>query len=180
MYVFLADGFEEIEAITVIDILRRAKLEVCTVSIGDELSVTGSHGIQIMADRLLSQMPIDTSIVPQALILPGGMPGSTNLLESDRLKEFFCAHRDLSVIAAICAAPMVLGEWRLLEGKKATCFPGFEEHLYGAALSLEAVVQDGRYFTSRGAGTAAAFAFALVSYFKDQETADKLKNAMLY
>ena len=129
VYVLLADGFEELEAIAPIDILRRMELNVVLVGVTSK-QVRGSHGIEITADRTLNQLKSET---PAAVILPGGMPGTKNLDATRPVGEMVRrTAADGGVVAAICAAPMVLGRLGLLEGKKATCYPGFEEHLLGA------------------------------------------------
>lgn len=158
-YVFLADGFEEIEALSVVDILRRCQIEVQTVSITENNLVTGSHSIPVMADTILANA--DTNAT-QALILPGGLPGSDYLQACKPLEEALKkAAEEGRIVAAICAAPKVLGAFGLLSGKKATCYPGFEKELLGATPVADKVVCDGNAITSRGAGTAADFAFAL-------------------
>lgn len=158
-YVFLADGFEEIEALSVVDILRRCQIDVQTVSITENRQVTGSHNIPVLADITLKEAHTDKA---QALILPGGLPGSDNLQACKPLEEALKkAASENRIVAAICAAPKVLGAFGLLNGKKATCYPGFEKELLGATPLTEKVVWDGNAITSRGAGTAADFAFAL-------------------
>jgi len=174
VYVFLADGFEEIEALAPVDILRRADIDVKTVSITDDYEVCGSHGIKVKADILFDQVGNDA----QMLILPGGMPGTLNLGNfeplCDMLKKATC------VVAAICAAPSVFGQLGLLKGKKATCYPGFEDKLEGAEISDSPVVVSGNVVTSRGAGTAHLFGFKLLEILKDKQTAETLKKAMQY
>ena len=174
VYVFLADGFEEIEALAPVDILRRASVDVKTVSINDSLEVKGSHGIKVLADILLK----DVKDGADMLILPGGMPGTLNLQKNavlcDMLKKADC------YIAAICAAPSVFGELGLLKGKKATCYPGFEDKLEGAEATGLPVVVDGKVITSKGAGTAHLFGFTLLSLLKSSEEAENLKKTMMY
>ncbi len=158
-YVFLAEGFEEIEALAVVDILRRCKIEVQTVSISENLQVTGSHGIPVMADVSLTQLDASTA---KAFILPGGLPGADNLQACSPLKAALQqAAKKEKIVAAICAAPKVLGAFGLLHGKKATCYPGYEPELLGATPVTDKVVQDGNIITSQGVGTACEFAFAL-------------------
>ena len=159
--VFLAEGFEEIEAVTTIDILRRAGLHVTAVAIGEDLPVTGAHGLSLVADEFFDEMDFDEV---QALVLPGGMPGTLNLqahqgLEA-KLKEF--AARKDRYVAAICAAPLVLGELGLLQGRQATCYPGFEASLKGAVKSPQPAVADGNTVTADGPGHAQEFALKLV------------------
>lgn len=157
---FLAHGFEEIEAFATIDILRRAEISVDTVSITDEKKVTGAHGITVMADKTFTQLVFSTVDV---LVLPGGMPGAKNLNEHEALKKQvkIFVEKGKSV-ASICAAPMVLGGLKLLDGKKATCYPGFEPELIGAKTTGEKVVVDGNVITGKGPGFAFDFALQLV------------------
>ncbi|MBE7048386.1 MAG: DJ-1/PfpI family protein [Ruminococcaceae bacterium] len=158
-YVFLADGFEEIEALAVVDILRRCKIAVETVSITDKKQVTGAHGISVIADTVLSAADMDKA---NALILPGGLPGADNLQACAPLAEALCkADRENRIVAAICAAPKVLGALGITKGKRATCYPGYEQTLSGAVVVAEKVAWDGHVITSRGAGTASDFAFCL-------------------
>ena len=173
IYVFLAEGFEEIEALTPVDILRRAGLEVTTVGIGKEL-IRGAHGIFVQAD-MVDVMYRDSA--PEMLILPGGMPGSTNLDESKTVDAALKAGaRKGAYLCAICAAPLVLGKRGYLEGKRAVCYPGFEGYLTGATVSeTEGVVRDGNVITAKGMGVAFDFGLELVRALKDNETADKIK-----
>ncbi len=158
-YVFLAEGFEEIEALAVVDILRRLNLAVQTVSITDSLQVSGSHGIPVLADITLSTADTHSA---QALVLPGGLPGADNLQACAALKTALqTAAKDGRIVAAICAAPKVLGAFGVLNGKSATCYPGFESELIGATPKVDRVVRDGNIITSKGPGTAFDFAFAL-------------------
>lgn len=158
-YVFLADGFEEIEALAVVDILRRCGIETKTVSITDSLTVNGTHGVPVTADIKLSDADLDAA---DALILPGGLPGADNLQACDTLnKALLKAFEDGRIVAAICAAPKVLGALGIVNGKKATCYPGVEGQLTGATYLTDSVVRDGNLITSRGPATATAFAFAL-------------------
>ncbi len=160
-YVFLAEGFEEIEALSVVDILRRLGLLVKTVSITENVQVTGSHGIPVMADTTLDAVDFDSA---RALVLPGGLPGSDHLQNCKPLGEALCqANEAGKIVAAICAAPKVLGALGLTKNKKATCYPGYEPELLGATPVQDKVVCDGNLITSRGAGTACDFAFALAS-----------------
>lgn len=184
--VFLAEGFEEIEALTPVDLLRRAGLDVKTAAVGHSggsLTVTGSHGIPVTADARAEDF-IGAS--PEAVILPGGMPGAKNLDADgtvDAILKKAAADPDC-VIAAICAAPMVLGRRGLLRGIRATCFPGFEGELDGA-LVVGAdnpdgrAVTDGRFVTGCGMGAAMEFALALVKKLKGEDAAEKLRTAVL-
>ena len=177
VYVMLADGFEEIEALTVVDILRRAKLEVKMVSVYNTRYVVGSHNIAVTADIMFDE--IDDNY--QMIVLPGGMPGTTNLKNNKKLETLLIdAYKKNKYLAAICAAPMVYGELGFLSGKKATCFPSFEKYLIDAKCCLDSVCHDGIMITSRGAGTAHKFAFKIVEILKDSATADTLRDGMLY
>jgi len=175
VYVFLAGGFEEIEALAPIDILRRAGLSVQTVGIGGR-EVTGAHGVTFIADIA------DEAFIPddmEAVVLPGGMPGTKNLEASRTVTAALTrAVEEHCVIAAICAAPSILGHKGLLEGRCATCYPGFEEALQGATATGEPVVIDGRFVTARGAGAAVEFALALVSVLCSKEEAVHLKEVL--
>lgn len=154
---FLANGFEEIEALATVDILRRAQITVHTVSITDDKNVTGAHGMIVVADKIYKELDFSTVDV---LVLPGGMPGAKNLNEHEDLKKQVKAFADKgNNVAAICAAPMVLGSLRLLDGKKATCYPGFEPELIGAETTGESVVVADNIIT--GKGPAFVFDFAL-------------------
>ena len=175
---FLADGFEEIEALVVVDILRRANIEIETVSISNETKVTGSHKIPVIADKTIGE--IDKNKY-ECFILPGGLPGTTNLGNSKTVTEVLLwANNQKKYIAAICAAPSVLGKLNILNGKNATCYPGYETELLGANRTNEKVVTDSNVVTSKGAGTAHDFAFELVKILKDEKTAEDIKNAMQY
>ncbi len=175
IYIFLAEGFEEIEALAPLDILRRAELPVQTVGIGTR-EVTGAHGITVKADLSEEALVLDDMA---AVVLPGGMPGTKNLEASQTVaKALETAEQNGALIAAICAAPSILGRRGLLKGKCATCYPGFESALYGAAVSAEPVVRDGRILTACGAGAALEFGFALVSALHSDEKAAALREAM--
>lgn len=174
----MADGFEEVEGLTVVDLLRRAGIECETVSVTGKRTVTSSHNITLYADRLFEDGSLADA---DMLVLPGGMPGTLNLLSHEGLKKLLCScAADGRYIAAICAAPSVLGAHGLLAGKKATCYPGFEEKLTGAVCSANKVVRDGNIITSRGLGTAIDFALTLVSLLAGQETADQVAASIQY
>ena len=179
---FLADGFEEIEAIAPIDIFRRAGIEVLTVSVTDNLIIEGAHGISVFADYYLSDL-YDKGIIDDALLyLPGGMPGTANLEKSDELKSLLInANEKRQTIAAICAAPSILGKMGLLKGKKAVCYPGYEKFLEGADVSTaETIVKSDNILTSKAPGTAIPFALKIVELIKSKEVADKVKGDMFY
>ena len=176
IFVFLADGFEEIEAIVPIDIFRRAQIETKTVSVSDNKLVRGAHNISVMADCLFSET--DFSEI-DLLYLPGGMPGTKNLDEHEGLKKLIQLQADGNIkIAAICAAPSILGKMNLLNGKEAICYPGFEDKLSGAVLSTEKLVKSGNISTAKGAGVALQFALKLVEELKGKEAADKIAESI--
>jgi 4-methyl-5(b-hydroxyethyl)-thiazole monophosphate biosynthesis len=176
VYVFLADGFEEIEAFCPIDILRRGNVSVVTVGVTGKM-VTGSHGIAVTADKEIGEL---TPSVPfDMIMLPGGMPGTDNLQKNEMVKEFIIeAGRHNRYLAAICAAPKILGEMDILSGSRATCFPGYESELKGAILSSESVVRDGKIITAKGAGVALEFGFELLAALTDRSTAAKAASSM--
>lgn len=178
VYVFLADGLEEIEGLTVVDLLRRAGVEVCMVSVTGKRMVTGAHKIEIGADGLFEEMNFADADI---LVLPGGMPGTKNLGAHEGLSRLLKeANEKKTGIAAICAAPSVLGDMGLLAGKLATCYPGFEERLVGASVSDAAVITDGNITTSRGMGTAIDFGLALVKRLCGEEKAENLAKSIIY
>lgn len=175
--VFLANGFEEIEALAIVDVLRRAEIPVQTVSVTGEQKVTGAHGIPVLADTLFND--VDFSQI-NVIVLPGGMPGSKHLNEHDGVKklvtEFVAQGKE---VAAICAAPIVLGGLNLLDGKKATCYPGFEPELMGATVTGEKVVTDGNITTGRGPGLAFDFALELVEKIAGLATRRDVQEGLL-
>ena len=175
VYLFLANGFEEIEALAPLDLLRRVGVEVTTVGVGGEM-IRGSHGIVVQAD-MPDTMYMDAD--PEMIILPGGMPGSKNLDES-RIVDVavMTAARKGAYIAAICAAPFILGKRGLLAGKEAICYPGFENELTGAHISTEKVVRDGNFITAAGMGVAVDFGLKLVEVLKDAPTAADLRKTI--
>ncbi len=173
--VLLADGFEEIEALTPLDVLRRAGLDAKTVAVTSKIAV-GSHGIPIVCD--VSAGELDLNEV-SAVVFPGGMPGALNLDASPISDKFIDAvKKNRGIIAAICAAPLVLGRRGLLKGKRATCYPGFENELLGATLTDAGVAVDGKIVTARGMGTALEFALTLVELIKGKEEAIKISEAV--
>lgn len=176
--IFMADGCEEIEGLAVVDVLRRAKMDITTISINKTNTVTGSHNITFLTDTVFEDVDFKEL---EGIILPGGMPGTLNLGAHEgvvNLVKEFAANGKL--VCAICAAPSVLGAAGILEGKKATCHPGFEEKLTGAEALLDNVVTDGNIITSRGMGTVIDFGLAIVSYFKDQSVVDAVKLHLVY
>ena len=174
--IFLANGFEEIEALTVVDILRRAEIK-CDMCSLQKLKVTGAHGIAVETDFTISESDFKDY---ECLILPGGMPGSKNLKENSKIielvKEF---NQKGKFIAAICAAPIVLNEAQVITNKKVTSFPGIKDELLGCEYQEEIVVQDGNLITSRGPATAMDFALKIVENLTSEVVSDKLKADML-
>lgn len=174
--IFLADGFEDMEAIVARDILKRGRLEVVTVGVSGDV-VTSAYGLRIKTDIPIEQVNVDDI---EGVVLPGGMPGTTNLENSEKLIEIikYC-HENNLLIGAICAAPSILGKLGLLDGKNACCYPGFEKYLKGANISEERVSTEGHIITSKGPGTAVDFGFEILRYLKGAEYADKVKEGML-
>ena len=180
VYLFLANGFEEIEALTPVDVLRRAGVEVKTVSIGDTLNVLGAHGIEVKADLMLSDYDEDCA---EMIILPGGSDGTKNLGNSGEIRSIILsAHERGLYIAAICAAPTILAKMGLLEGLKATCYPSLASVLIDNKVKYknDKVVCDKRFITSMGAGTSGEFAFTLVDKLLTKSDSDNLRIAMVY
>lgn len=176
VYVMFADGFEETEAIEPIDILKRGGVDVFTVGVKDK-TVTGAHGITIITDIRIEEVDPEKM---ELLMLPGGM-GHEILDASNEVHGLInYAVANGLYIAAICAAPSILGKKMLLEGKKATCFPGYEKYLYGADVVSDNAVVDGKFITAKGAGAAADFGFEMLTVLKNRETADKVKEIMQY
>ena len=174
---FLANGFEEIEALGTIDILRRAEIEVTTVSISEQKEVTGAHNIGVLADKLFGEIDFSQFDV---LVLPGGMPGAKNLNEHEELKKQVTHFAENGKqVAAICAAPMVLGGLNLLKGKKATAYPGFEDKLIGAEITGEKTVVDGNIITGKGPGLVFDFALQLVEEISGKGVRDNVAKGLL-
>ncbi len=176
IYVMLANGFEEVEMITPVDIMRRAGLDVATVGVY-AMTVTGAHGIEVKADIPIDEVdPAKTEV----LMLPGG-PGHELLDASNAvhgLINYAVAHG--KYVAAICAAPSILGKRMYLNGKSAVCFPGYEKYLYGADIKTDKCVTDGQFITAKGAGAAAEFGFTITALLKGKKVSDDLKKAMQY
>lgn len=178
-YIFLAPGYEEVEMLTVVDMVRRAKLDIDMVSITDQREVTSSHNVTIIADRLLAETDFAAA---QMLILPGGIPGTPNLRACEPLCEQlkqFAANAE-KWVAAVCAAPTVLGELGILDGRKATCYPTFADKIICGEYLEQPVVRDGHVITSRGMGTCIEFAGEIITALKDRETAEQIKTAIVY
>ena len=174
--VFLAEGFEEIEALAPVDILRRAGLAVQTIGVTGK-TVTGARGITVTADLRIEDAKKADNL--RAVVLPGGMPGTRNLANAPDVIDFlhFAYDRGL-LIAAICAAPSVIGRLGFLAQKRATCFPGYEKDLRGAVITGERVVRDGRFITGKGAGASIAFALEIVTALVSAEKADSIRDSL--
>lgn len=176
--ILFAEGYEEVEALTVVDLLRRAKIGCDIVAVKEVDEVTGSHGISVRADKTLSQLEVEQY---DGLILPGGLRGVNNLAADERVIDLLRRfHEAGKLTAAICAGPTVLAKAGLLEGRKACCYPGMEDQLTGAVACTDAVVADGSIITSRGLGTAIPFALALVAYFSGETQAQALAKSIVF
>lgn len=177
IYVFLANGFEEIEALTPVDVFRRAGLDTVTVSITDGYAVTGSHGITVTADKMLSEVDLADA---ELLLLPGGMPGTKHLGACKPLCDALTAHAKAGKpFAAICAAPSVPGRLGLLQGREATCYPGFEDALIGATVSEKKVVRDGNAVTATGMGVSLDFALECLRLLGRDAEADRIRRSVI-
>ena len=176
VYMFLAEGFEEIEALCPLDLMRRADIEVVTVGVGGK-QICGAHGINVIADIA------DTDFVFEnvdMIFLPGGMPGTLNLAASDTvISAIKRAEEENAYIAAICAAPSILGNMGMLDGKEAICYPGFEDKLIGATISDKRVVLDGKILTAAGMGAALDMGLCIVEIFRGKDFSQKLRNAVI-
>lgn len=178
IFVFLAEGFEEIEAIVPIDIFRRADIKVTTVSISLGLEVCGAHGIKVLADTIFDEADFSQN---DLIFLPGGMPGTTHLDAHTSLKKLLTKQvSENKPIAAICAAPLILGKLNLLNGLEAICYPGFEEHLLGATISKSKCVTSGLISTAKGAGVAMEFALKIVENLKGKDVSEKVANEIYF
>ncbi len=176
--VHLAEGFEEIEAVSIIDVLRRAEFDVTTVSVTGDLKVTGSHNIPVTADILFED--IDFGNIDM-IVLPGGMPGAKNLNNHAGLKnQILQFNKSEKPLGAICAAPLVFGQAGILKGKNATCYPGFEDYLEGARITGSSTEVAGNIITGRGAGVAIDFALKIVEHLKGKEAAKKIAEKMVF
>lgn len=178
LFLLLAEGFEEVEAVATLDVLRRAGVDVMTAGVTGK-TVTGSHGMPVTADLLVEDIVPGPAL--DGVILPGGMPGTKNLEASGPVKALlkYCADHD-RLLAAICAAPSVLGHEGYLSGRRATCFPGWEPELTGAVCTGEPVTEDGNIITGKGAGAAHLFGEAIAARFTDPDTAHDVLLGMQY
>ena len=176
LYMFFADGFEEVEAVATLDVIRRAGIEIQSIGVGSA-TVTGSHGMKFICDKTDSDIRVSEDL--SGIILPEGMPGTTNLMNNAAVDKFidYCAENNL-LLCAICAAPIILGSKGLLKARKAICFPGFENELTGAELSNDFICRDGNIITAKGMGSAIKFGLEIVAAFKGYEFADELKSTL--
>ena len=176
VYVFFADGFEEIEAFTSVDVMRRAGLNVEMVTVTPDEIVTGAHDVPVLCDKNVVNCDFfDAELV----LLPGGMPGASTLEKHEGLRKLILSFAEKNKpIAAICAAPMVLGKLGLLKGRRVTCYPSFEQYLDGADCTNEPVVRDGNIISGMGPGAAMEFALAVVELLQGKEKVQELKEAM--
>ena len=178
VYAFLAEGLEEVECLAVVDVLRRSGVEVTLVSVTGDRKVTGSHGIELGTDALFEDVNPD---VADVLCLPGGMPGTNNLKAHMGLRAAVeCANKQGRRIAAICAAPSILGSMGLLKGRTATCYPGFEDQLTGVSYTSQGVVTDGNITTGRGLGFALDMGLELIRLLQGPQQAQKIAAAIQY
>lgn len=177
-YLFLATGFEEVEALTVLDILRRGNVDCKTVSVMDDCFVTSSHQVTIKADLMFDEQSLTDG---DMIILPGGIPGTPNLKAHKGLNELIFNYRDAGkYLAAVCAAPTIYGEMGLLEGKNATCYPGMEDGLLSANKLTDKVVCDGQFVTSKGMGTCIEFGLKLLSLLESEQAAKDIAAKIVY
>ena len=178
VYTFLAEGFEEIEALTVVDLGRRAGIDIQTVSVTNSKDVTGARGITVLADTLMDEVRWDQA---DMLILPGGMPGTKNLEACGELMTHIdeMSHSGRN-ISAICAAPTILGHRGILKGRRACCYPGLEDQLEGAVVCRDSAVTDGNIITSRGMGCAIDFALAIIEKLMSKDKADEIAKSIVY
>ena len=178
VYQFMADGFEDIEALAPVDVLRRGGVDIQTVSITGRLEVESAHGVTILADLLFEDADLGDA---DLLMLPGGMPGASNLDAHEGVKAALLRQAEAGKkVAAICAAPFVLGKLGILKGKRATCYPGFEKFLEGAEYTADLFTVDGNVTTGEGPAAAFPYAYSLLSQLVDKQTADQIAEGMRY
>lgn len=178
VYEFLATGFEDIEALIPLDIMRRAGVDFKTVSITGDLYVESAHGVSIKADMFIEDADMSDA---DLIMLPGGLPGATNLNAHNGVKKAIIEQNARGkMIGAICAAPMVLGGIGLLQGRRATCYPGFEKYLEGAEYTHELCTVDGNITTGEGPAAALPYAYTLLAALTDRQTADQVAEGMMY
>lgn len=178
IYVFLADGFEEIEALAPIDILRRCGLDVTTVSVSDEIIVEGAHGVPVVAETLFDEVDLSEA---DALIVPGGMPGAATLAAHTGVQHALAAQAARGgLCCAICAGPMGMGQLGLLRGRRATCYPGFEDQLEGATYTATLVEEDDSFITAKGPAAACDFGFAIARRFCPADKVEQVRSGMMF
>lgn len=178
VYEFLANGFEDIEALGPVDILRRGGVEVKTVSISGSLEVESAHGVRVKADILFGDADFSDA---DMLLIPGGMPGAKNIDEHEGVRSAVTRHAEAGkLLGAICAGPMILGHLGLLRGRRATCYPGFEGELAGAEYTAEPFTVDGNVITGKGPGATFAYAYRILEMFKGANVVEELKHGMMY
>lgn len=176
--IFCADGFEECEALIVVDCLRRANIEIDIISMNEGLNVVSARNITVVADTCFNQIQPEYY---DCLILPGGLPGTTHLEENKELEKIILTHHQQNkLLCAICAAPSILGKLNLLQGKEVTCFPTFIQYCYGATLCNQKAVKDGNIITGKGLGAAIEFAALIIESIKDSDAAQAVLNAIQY
>lgn len=177
-YEFIANGTEEIEALTVVDVLRRAGVDIKTVSINDTEEVVMSHGTKMTCDLAFADADLSDA---DMLLLPGGLPGAYNLNDHEGLREALVKHAKAGKkYGAICAAPLVLGGLGLLEGKKATCYPGFEDQMIGATYTADVYTVDGNVITGCGPAATLPYSYAILEMFGLNQEADALREGMMF
>ncbi len=178
VFEFLADGFEDIEALAPVDILRRGGVDIVTVSIMDTIMVKSAHGVEMKADVMFDDVCLDDA---DLFLLPGGMPGAENLKNHEGLRKALLRHNEEGKkIGAICAAPMVLGDLGILRGKRATCYPGFETMLEGAEYTAELFTVDGNIITGRGPAAAFPYAYKIAEWYIGEQNVKALEDGMIY
>ena len=176
--VFFAPGYEEIEALTVVDLCRRAGIDVTTVSVEEEKSATGSHNITVEMDQVFSEVVFEDL---DMIVLPGGMPGTRNLEAHEGLMKQVDLFFDTGkYVCAICAAPSIFGHRGIVRGKKVCCYPGFEKDMEGAQICYDSVCVDGNVITSRGMGTAIDFALAIIGELCGSDVAEEKAKSIIY
>lgn len=177
IYVFLANGFEELEAIAPVDILKRSRIPLKIVGVGGKI-ISGSLGIEITADITIEEVKKEDI---EGIILPGGMPGTDNLYANEKIRDIvnYCAEKNI-LIAAICAAPSILGKMGILENKFVCCYPGFEESLKSAKISTDLVCSDKNIITAKGPGAATEFGFKILKYLKNDKAVEVVKKSMQF
>lgn len=178
IYVMFADGFEETEALAPVDVLRRCGLEVTTVSVTEEIIVEGAHGVPVVAEALIGETDFSDA---DAIIIPGGMPGAATLAAHTGVQQVLRQQAERGKLCcAICAGPMGMGQLGLLAGRKATCYPGFEEHLTGAEYTGTLVQEDGPFITAKGPAAAFEFGFTIARRFCPADAVEKVRQGMMF